>query len=420
VRFVVENGSYHMDNLGDVAMLQVCVGRILERWPDASVRVLVETPDRLRAACPGAEPLRPSLWHRIPMTTRTRHPAVRQVERHLSLHHPRLACWARRRQVRNQPGPRDRLDGYYGAIREADAVVCSGGGFLNDHHVEHGDRILHTLGLAQGLGKPTAMLGAGLGPLETPSTRALARRVAGRLSLLGLREREGNLRELERWGARPPTVEVTGDDAVELARPGPPDPPGSDVGVSLRLASEYGTPDARGLGEVLRSFARTRDASLIGLPVRTHRAPENDVEALATLFGADTAVVRDASAIDTTPALLAAVDRCRVVVTGTYHAGVFALSRGIPVVALSGTRYYDRKLGGLAEQFGTGVVLLRYDQPELETRLRRTLEEQWTRADEVRGPLLEAAARQRRAGREAYRGFFDLVAGRRAPRPEGA
>ena len=42
--------------------------------------------------------------------------------------------------------------------------------------------------------------------------------------------------------------------------------------------------------------------------------------------------------------VLTAIADCRVVVTGSYHAAVFALSMGVPAVGLAASRYYARQV----------------------------------------------------------------------------
>lgn len=411
---VVENGAYFMDNLGDVAMLQVCVARLRDRWPGARIRVICETPERLSTAIPGVEAIAPAHGNRIPMTTRTRHPVVLDVERRLQLHAPRLARWAKRRQIAHDQEQAPRYDAFQAALDAADAVVCSGGGFITDRHPGQTERVLHTLGIAQGLGCPTAMFGAGLGPLRDRSHRKLAIAVVGSLDVLGLREGEGNRDELRSWGCEPPRVFVTGDDAVELAHPAPSHPAGSGrrgaVGVSLRFAEEYGLAQAPGLGDVLSAFCRRNGAPLLGLPVRTRLSPDNDVDALRELLGRSAPDLEEAAAVDTPEALIERVRRCRVVLTGTYHAGVFALSVGTPIVTLSSSAYYDRKFAGLAEQFGASAVRsIRYRTPDLASAVRRSLEELWEAAPGLREPLEASAADQRRRSREAYETFFRLI-----------
>jgi colanic acid/amylovoran biosynthesis protein len=101
------------------------------------------------------------------------------------------------------------------------------------------------------------------------------------------------------------------------------------------------------------------------------------------------------------------VGRCRVVVTGAYHAAVFALSQGIPAVVLSDSKslYYMDKLTGLADQFGCGCEVVLLDMPDLPRRLTSAIDRAWQTAEDVRAPLLAAAGRQIEESEAAYRRF---------------
>src|ERR1700744_241307 len=68
-----------------------------------------------------------------------------------------------------------------GAVRQADLVVSSGGGFINDVFWVHAAGVLGVLAAAQRLGKPTAMFGQGIGPLTHPVLTRLVARTMPRL-----------------------------------------------------------------------------------------------------------------------------------------------------------------------------------------------------------------------------------------------
>ena len=107
-----------------------------------------------------------------------------------------------------------------------------------------------------------------------------------------------------------------------------------------------------------------------------------------------------------TPAeLLDAVALCRVVITTSYHAAVFALARGIPVIGLTGSEYYDAKFEGLARAFAGALTVLPIREPELEQRLHEAIEHAWEVSDAARRRCWKEGLRQREAGRA----FFDRV-----------
>jgi polysaccharide pyruvyl transferase WcaK-like protein len=96
-------------------------------------------------------------------------------------------------------------------------------------------------------------------------------------------------------------------------------------------------------------------------------------------------------------------------VTGSYHAAVFALSMGVPVVALVASSYYENKFTGVAAQFGGGcrVVDLR---GEWRDALTCAVEDAWNAGVSRREALLAAAWRQVAAAEEGYERLFSVVA----------
>src|SRR5207245_4256855 len=131
------------------------------------------------------------------------------------------------------------------------------------------------------------------------------------------------------------------------------------IGVHLRRAP-LAAPDDTLLDcirPVLRRAAAAHRAPLIPLPISQHRRGANDAVTLHRLL-ADCDPTGDGGAGCDTPAkVIAAAGRCRIVVSGAYHAAVFALAQGIPVVCLGGSDYYLHKFEGLVDQFGTGCTV---------------------------------------------------------------
>jgi colanic acid/amylovoran biosynthesis protein len=94
--------------------------------------------------------------------------------------------------------------------------------------------------------------------------------------------------------------------------------------------------------------------------------------------------------------------RCRVVITTSYHGGVFALAQGIPVVAWLKSKYFAAKLFGLANQFGVGCEVVTLDEGDVETRLKAAILSAWNSAEQNRPRLLDAASSQLSASKTAY------------------
>src|SRR5208337_323983 len=106
--------------------------------------------------------------------------------------------------------------------------------------------------------------------------------------------------------------------------------------------------------------------------------------------------------LDTPLKVIRQVARCRIVVTGAYHAAVFAMSQGIPVVALSASDDYTAKFLGLEDQFGLGCETVFLGASDASERLAAAAERAWRLAEKVRLPMQEAARRQIALSQGAY------------------
>jgi len=152
---------------------------------------------------------------------------------------------------------------------------------------------------------------------------------------------------------------TTGDDAIEMAYRLRRDSLGEGLGVNVRIADYSGVD--RGLLEplrqVLRDAARAYRVPMVPLPI-SHVPGEADVETIRYLIDDDS--FGDGSPLEALDAVIRQVQKCRLVITGSYHAGVFALANGIPTIGLAKSTYYIDKFMGLSAQFGPGceTVLL--------------------------------------------------------------
>lgn len=405
MRILIDQSGYHLLNLGDIAMLQAAVARLHRAWPDARLEVISHAPERLERYCPLAQP---ATWINDGDPTMGR-PSARVRAGLVQIHKALTPYVALRPVLRRRAGGGRQPNGLLSAIAGADVVVGAGGGYINDSFWWHGAAVLSVLDLAQRLGKPTALFGQGLGPLAHRAVRRQARRVLPRVKLIGLREGVTGVPLLHSLGVDPDMVLVTGDDAIEvIGIPAGGGVTGRAIGLNLRVSSYSGVSDrgARTLVQAVEAFARKNATRIVGLPVS--RFPrDSDLSSIRSTLGpaADEAVLQD---LETPESLVDAVQDCRVVVTGSYHAAVFALTRGIPAICCSSSAYYDQKFSGLAAQF-PGCSIVRLDDPELGSTVEHALESAWEGADSVHPRALEAAQEQLALGRAAYRRFKDIV-----------
>jgi colanic acid/amylovoran biosynthesis protein len=150
--------------------------------------------------------------------------------------------------------------------------------------------------------------------------------------------------------------------------------------------------------------------SLLPVPIAFHDCA-NDRETIQQMLPESDQASDGADSLDSPAMLIEQVAGCRIVVTGAYHAAVFALGQGIPVVCLANSEYYVAKFQGLADLYETGCTTIQLDQPDAGERLAHALGRTWNAADTLRAPLLLSAARQVNQSREAYQKIRELLDG---------
>ena len=400
MRILVDHDGYDLLNLGGVGMLQGCITRLLQQWPDAEIKVIAHAPERLEQYCPGAAPIG---------RTFADAPYVQVFPRKVRLASEQLwriagppLCDRLGRDDRGDGWPRTAIE----AVRWADVVVAAGGGYLTDTWWWHAAGVLSLLSSAQGLGKPTAMFGQGIGPLHGRALRVSASRILPRLAALGLREDVTGLGLALACGARPDVITVTGDDAIEVI-PEAASGEASALGFNIRAANYSGIdPETSAtVGACVVGAARCLRAPIVGLPVSRY-ANSCDLAAISECLERGQQGIDVALPDLSSPAELAsAAASCRALVTCSYHAAVYGLAQGVPAVCLSKSRYYDVKFAGLSALFPHACQVVSLAGHDAASRLRQAILLAWFLPAAIRSAARDAAARQRQSGRAAYERF---------------
>ncbi|QLY27717.1 polysaccharide pyruvyl transferase family protein [Nocardia huaxiensis] len=465
-RILIENSEYWLRNYGDLAMLDVTVRRLRERWPHARIGIMTESPALVAAYYPDAIGITvhdTDPWGR----RRLAHPVFAALGPAVVgppvLAWLRSRAWLRRQGIRAKDVVKKRLGraapegagaavaaaasdtaaqtlgtaaetsgatshasstaqrveadrpGAARAAREASLVLALGGGYITDADLPQAGRALDLLEYAWDAGVFAAMVGQGLGPMRNPGLRRRAGQVCVKLPLIALRERRRGPGLLDSLGVPSSVVTVTGDDAIELAVDARKDQLGNAIGVCLRVAgySPVSAGAQSAVGVAVRAAATEKSVPLIPLIIaETPGSPDRatTVPLVRDSKHAERPVGRFIRASE----VAEQVARCRVLVTGAYHLAVFALSQGIPVVGLTSTEYYDDKFLGLDDMFKGGVRLIHLNDPELAQRLPLAIREAWDEAEVLRDGLRARADEQAAASRQAFERLFELVEQRHA------
>lgn len=434
LRILLENGEYWLSNKGDLAILDITIRRIVQRWPSARIGVLTNRPSLLRAFEPDAEPVSYptggewAKWNRLGRVPGFFGPtvagpvlrvcvaAMTRIEKLVRTAVAPVRAAKRKGSessstTKNPTRVALSRDGgrLPNAVADASLVIAIGGGYLADVDKFQTMRTLDLLEYAVTHGIPAVMLGQGIGPIHDPDLIDRAAAVLPKVDFIAVREDRRGPDLLRSLGVRSEQIVVTGDDAVELAYCMRKQELGTEIGVCLRVAdyAPVGAPVQDAVGRIARGVAAETGARLVPLIVSEHDS--EDRRSTLPLLTGFPAVARPLGRFARARALVCEVGRCRIVVTGAYHIAVFALAQGIPVVALSTSRYYDDKFGGLDSMFGSGIDIVRIDRDDVDDRLTLAMHNAWDAAPETRSVLLARAVEQIDASRLAFARAAELV-----------
>ena len=415
MNIIIESSNANY-NWGDAAMLHVAIRRLVSTFDEADVMLLKPHPSfqasyddthvhSLNSGQYTSWTRERRIWDTLNAT------APRGVD-YLATEWPRLTdtiVRAKMKLLGRDPAPRA---SFLDRFRSADALVVSGGGFITDVFPEPAENVLHLIMLAHQHDIPVFMFGQGIGPLSSSRLRRKARKALPQAQLIAARERKKTVPLLRSLGVSPDRIQTTGDDAIARVAAQSARPIGSGIGVNLRVAfySKVSATLCDALASVLSAVASEYNAPLLPIPINYGRS-DSDVDSIREIL-AQAGVASDGGRSMQSPEdVMRQAGACRVVVTGSYHGGVFALSQGVPVVGLSRSAYYDTKFEGLADMFGTGCTVLRTDRSDFEQALEEAIQSAWETAPAVRSALLMAAKLQAKKSEAAYQtmaGHFGL------------
>lgn len=437
LRILIENSEYWLRNNGDLAMMEVTIARLRERWPAARIAVLTDTPALLRAYFPQAEAITvadenpwksPTIVERIAVHAgpgRVGPPSIAWITTRILV--PQKARGARRRlrrawrELAGNPTPVSAsaprvpvTKGSFRAAEEASLLLVMGGGYLTDMDEYQARRVFNLAEHARRHGVPVAMVGQGIGPMDDPDLCALASANLPGVEFIALRERRRGPSILDRLGVPADRVLVTGDDAIELAYACREERIGNEIGLCLRVAgySPVSSDIQETVGRVVQRAATERMAPLAPLVIAEYL--RQDRRSTLPLVKGYESVRRPPGRFAHPADIAGRVASCRVMVTGAYHLAVFALSQGIPVVALTASEYYDDKFLGLGDMFEVGMAAVNLQTPDLEAVLQKAISDAWESAPAVRDRLRDRAQTQILDSRNGFERVYALP-GRRHP-----
>jgi polysaccharide pyruvyl transferase CsaB len=302
------------------------------------------------------------------------------------------------------------LEALADAVRWSSLVIVGGGGLWQDYWgfdpldflsgrpggiAGYGTPII----LAHLLGRPSVMLGAGVGPLREPASRSAVRDLAIMTRLVSVRD-NASRDELIACGVPAEHIHLGADlaflpdtarvsESAEAARAGPR----PLLAVALRPWTFAGDP-ARWEAAIvasLRKWCQARDGHILFIPNHCSSQALEDDRQVAERVAAQIGLpdhLRQA------PPGLKPADRFSVLASADlvlgmrYHSLLAALAAGVPCVALA----YDPKVRHLMDETGCGDAVLRLEDLDAELLGARLIEANDRPADSGRIGNLRARA----------------------------
>jgi colanic acid/amylovoran biosynthesis protein len=411
MRILIDNSGYHLLNLGDIAMLQMTVSRVKALWPEASIGVITYSNERLEKYCPGTSSVGLDFLENPIISGLPSKASFAMVQFHKIIL-PQLLSIGRYGRKKDHGSNKDILPeslSLFEALVGADLVIASGGGYITDTFKLHGIGVMNILSYAIHLGKPTAMFGQGIGPLGSKWFIQKAKSILPKVDLIALREGRFGPELLQSLGVETDKIIVTGDDTIEMVYSVRAPKLGEALGINLRIAHYSGVNQqiADRIKTVIQNGARQHHAQVIPIPISLY-AKDSDSKAIKTLVASSDQLEYQEN-IDTPIQVIQQIGRCRVIVTGSYHAAVFALAQGVPVVCLTNSAYYDYKFAGLADLFGDSCHIVSIGDLFSNDKLSNAINQAWETADSLYLKTLSVANNKIKLSIDAYRRFFNIV-----------
>ncbi len=429
MRILLDQGIYDMRNIGNTAKLQVLASRLKQFWPEASLDVITYGSNLLKIYIPNSNPITPNGYHGISKNRVLGRRILQLIPKSFwrFLFEMREKIWL------NRPGLQTRfrassshqkndemanangvlisenIAAFSKMILGTDLFIATGCA-INDVSMDSAIQVLYRLQAAVNLGIPTAIVSPVIGPIDEPKLREIGKSILPSVDLIFAREKLETPNVLNSLGVDPAKVFLTGDDAIELAYNARQDKWGTGIGVSIRVMPYTRVNDnhIQLIGEVIKQVAQKYRAKLIGIPI-SMSIHERDDKHIGQLLEGYKNIKMNGWSFQPPLEVIYNIQQCRIVVTGTYHAALFALAQGIPAVCLANSVSYVNKFSGLADLFNHACEVIILDEEKLKEKLLIAVDNAWQSAEKKRPMLLECAAQQVEWGRAAYQNLYNLV-----------
>ncbi|MBL4809986.1 MAG: polysaccharide pyruvyl transferase family protein [Phycisphaerales bacterium] len=428
MNILLENGGHNRLNVGDVVMTDVAATLLAANDRVKKLRVITSAPDAYQSSGIAGEPLgvkgkrlylcewntlgplRP-LRKIVPLSTREK---ISIAEEKFRRNHPSLATALIKSRFIARPNHAKQFNTFLDTVNDSDILCISGGGNLNDSFLDHAFAVLELAEIFLAQSKPVAFFSQGLGPATNPRLCEKLKSVLPRCTLIGLRDNIVSTKLLNQLEIQGDHIKITGDDAIVAVNDfmdSNPQITSHSIGVNIRTA-RYAGMDQQQASHISKMIAQA--AADLNMPIQpvpiSWQQGGNDLDSISDAMDVDDHIFKEVANPLDPISVIKLTARCKVVFTGSYHAAVFALAQGIPVIALSTSEYYDTKFLGLLNQFGNiGLTLVRPAEVHTPQEARLVLTQAIENAPQNKAALIEHAKTQSNASKALYQSLWDAI-----------
>ncbi len=230
-------------------------------------------------------------------------------------------------------------------------MLISGGGNLNSMGIHELYLRVEVGAIAERLGVPLVMSGQTIGPIAGLRDDYWAGRLMRSARAIGVRDRGYSRAQLERLGVAPGRIFELADDALRVETGEP------DSGLcAVSVHSNHGARRNPNVRVSVRAIvASAPDLRFEGIPHCFNRSGGDDPEFMQPLVAVRS--VPDVDIAAQVEAVRLATARAGCGVVRRYHAAVFMLGAGRPVVSLVRDEYEHAKHHGLLQSLGLDGLL---------------------------------------------------------------
>lgn len=420
MKILVEPSDYVIRNFGDTAMLEAGLTRLSKTFPEYKIFVFSDHPGQFPAYCENVTAVSTKgrkEWFKYGFSifvSSSNHNLLarilRRVDYLIAWRFPFIRLQLVKLVLKIKREDIDSVVEFYTMVQQSKYLVVTGMGGLTDSFSQYALELLAVLRLSQKLGNKVALFGQGIGPISNDFLFQCTKSVLKDSEIIALRESKFAVPILKSMGVNIEKIFSTGDDAIELAYQKNNTSCRECLGINIRSASYSGVSanDVMSLKIAVQKSATALKAELVALPIS--RVPgEQDMSTIDKLTEGYFSVKKFDSEVATRSDLLDRMNLCRLVITGSYHGGVFALSMGIPVVCIVSSDYYYNKFYGLKSQFNTGVAVIRISEDNWTEVFEESVSRLWIESEGLRDTLLHEARNQIKQSHSAYAHLFEIV-----------